>query len=55
MGVGRVSPGTKLTLLPMSDRKFDNFNRECVLVSVSSGDYAVIGFVLIEDLAPVTE
>lgn len=53
--VGRVPVGTKLTLLPMAERRFDNFNRECVLVDFRSGDYAIIGYLLLMDLEPATD
>ncbi|HQN69814.1 MAG TPA: hypothetical protein PLW19_08210, partial [Anaerolineaceae bacterium] len=53
--VARVPVGTRLTLLPMTERRFDSFNRECVLVDFKSGDYAFIGYVLLQDLEPSTE
>ena len=45
---GSIPAGTTLTLLPMAERRFDNFNRECVLVEYRSGDYAILGYVLID-------
>ena len=55
LGVGRVTTGARLTLMPMAERKFDSFNRECVLVSFSSGNYSVIGYVLLDDMNPISE
>ena len=52
---GRIPIGTTLTLLPMAERKFDTFNRECVLVQFSSGNFAIIGYVLMMDLTTVNE
>ena len=50
---GRIPAGTTLTLLPMAERRFDNFNRECVLVEYRSGDYAILGYVLMADVTTV--
>lgn len=47
---GRIPAGTTLTLLPMSERRFDNFNRECVLVEFRGSSFAIIGYVLMMDL-----
>ena len=52
---GRIPIGTTLTLLPMAERKFDTFNRECMLVQFSSGNFAIIGYVLLMDLTTVNE
>lgn len=52
---GRIPVGTTLTLLPMAERKFDTFNRECLLVQFSSGDFAIIGYILMMDVTPVNE
>jgi len=50
---GSIPAGTTLTLLPMAERRFDNFNRECVLVEYRSGDYAILGYVLMADVTTV--
>ena len=50
---GSIPAGTTLTLLPMTERRFDNFNRECVLVEYRSGDYAILGYVLMADVTTV--
>jgi hypothetical protein len=47
---GQIPAGSIVTLLSMQERKFDSFNRECVLVEYRSGDYAAIGYVLLLDL-----
>ena len=52
---GRIPVGTTMTLLPMAERKFDTFNRECLLVQFSSGDFAIIGYILMMDVNPVNE
>jgi tetratricopeptide (TPR) repeat protein len=51
---GSIPAGMTLTLLPMAERRFDNFNRECVLVEYRSGDYAILGYVLMADVTTVT-
>lgn len=50
---GSIPAGMTLTLLPMAERRFDNFNRECVLVEYRSGDYAILGYVLMADVTTV--
>jgi tetratricopeptide (TPR) repeat protein len=50
---GSIPAGITLTLLPMAERRFDNFNRECVLVEYRSGDYAILGYVLMADVTTV--
>ena len=50
---GSVPVGTQLTVMPMTERVFDAFNRECLLVSFTSGSYSLIGYVLIEDVKPI--
>ena len=50
---GSVPVGTQLTVMPMTERVFDPFNRECLLVSFTSGSYSLIGYVLIEDVKPI--
>lgn len=49
----QIPVGTILTKLPMSARSFDPFNRECILVEFRSGDFAIIGYVLIADVTTV--
>ena len=49
----QIPAGTILTRLPMAERSFDPFNRECVLVEFRSGDFAIIGYVLIGDVTTV--
>jgi hypothetical protein len=53
--VGRVPRGTVLTLLPMPEQRFDTFRRECVLVEFRNEGYAIIGYLLVQDLEPVTD
>jgi tetratricopeptide (TPR) repeat protein len=50
---GRIPAGMTLTLLPMAERRFDTFNRECILVEYRSGDYAILGYVLMADVTTV--
>lgn len=52
---GRISEGLTVELVSMPERRFDEFNRECVLIEYTSGDFAIIGYVLIEDVTPVNE
>jgi hypothetical protein len=55
--VGRIPAGGDLRFLP-SERRFDNFNRECLLVEYQRESGAVIGWVLIADVGtgpPPTE
>lgn len=47
--VGRIPLGGTLRFLP-SDRTFDSFNRECVLVEYQRPNGAVIGWVLLMDV-----
>lgn len=46
---GRIPAGATLRFLP-SERRFDNFNRECLLVEYQRDEGAVIGWVLILDI-----
>jgi tetratricopeptide (TPR) repeat protein len=46
---GRIPPGGFVRFLP-SERRFDDFNRECVLVEYQRDQGAVIGWVLIQDI-----
>lgn len=52
---GRIREGMTVELVSMPERRFDEFNRECVLIEYTSGDFAIIGYVLIEDITPVNE
>ena len=47
---GLIPQGTTLTLLPMAERRFDEFNRECVLVEFRGSDFAIIGYILMADV-----
>ena len=47
--VGRIPEGGTIRFLP-SERRFDSFNRECVLVEYQSPTSSVIGWVLIADV-----
>jgi tetratricopeptide (TPR) repeat protein len=46
----RIPEGATIRFLP-SERQFDNFNRECVLVQYQGENNSVIGWILIADLA----
>lgn len=48
--VGYINVGGTVELLPMRERRFDTFNRECVLVEYRGTDSNIIGFVLMIDL-----
>lgn len=50
---GRIEAGQILTIMPMPDRSFDTFNRECILVEYRAGDFSIIGYVLMADVATV--
>jgi hypothetical protein len=47
--ISRIPQGGLLRFLP-SERRFDQFNRECVLVEYQGPDKSVIGWVLIMDV-----
>ena len=47
--IGRIPAGGNLRFLP-DDRRFDTFNRECVLVEYQGDDRSIIGWVLIADV-----
>lgn len=49
--IGRIPSDSLVRFLP-SERRFDGFNRECVLVEYQGPDRSVIGWVLIDDLTP---
>ena len=48
--VGKIPEESEVRFLP-SERRFDNFNRECLLVEYQGPDRSVIGWILIADLA----
>lgn len=48
--LGRIPTGGELRFLP-SERRFDGFNRECVLVEYIGRERSVIGWVLLADVA----
>ncbi len=54
--IGKIPMGGKVDFLP-AGRRFDGFNRECVLVSFQEFERSIIGWVLVLDLgpAPVTD
>ena len=47
--IGRIPEGASVRFLP-SERRFDAFNRECVLVEYDNEQSSVIGWILIADL-----
>jgi hypothetical protein len=47
--VGKIPEKGPVRFLP-SERRFDDFNRECVLVEYNGPDKSIIGWVLISDL-----
>jgi tetratricopeptide (TPR) repeat protein len=47
--IGRIPEGGSVRFLP-SERRFDNFSRECVLVEYDNGSQTVIGWILLADL-----
>lgn len=47
--IGKIPEGSALRFLP-SERRFDSFNRECLLVEYQGPDKSVIGWVLIMDI-----
>lgn len=53
--IGRIPAGGNLRFLP-DERRFDNFNRECVLVEFQGDERSIIGWILIADVgsAPQT-
>lgn len=49
--VGKIPQGATIRLMP-ADRRFDNLNRECLLVEYTAPDTSsVIGWILVSDLA----
>ncbi len=49
--IGRVPMGGPLRFLPGTERRFDDFNRECVLIEYNGQGKSVIGWVLIMDIS----
>lgn len=47
--IGRIPAGARLRFLP-DERRFDTFNRECVLVEYQGEGRSVIGWILIADV-----
>jgi hypothetical protein len=47
--VGRIPQDATVRFLP-SERRFDTFSRECVLVEFDNGGQSVIGWILLADL-----
>ena len=47
--IGRIPEGASVRFLP-SERRFDGFSRECVLVEYDNDQSSVIGWILIQDL-----
>jgi len=50
--VGKIPAGSNLRFIPQEDRRFDNFNRECLLVEYQGPTGSVIGWVLLADVGP---
>ncbi len=50
--IGKIPEGAIVRPLP-SDRRFDNLNRECLLVEYRGDDRSVIGWILVSDTGPV--
>lgn len=48
---GRLYEGSEVTLIAISERVFDDLDRECVLVEYRGENDTVIGYVLLEDLS----
>jgi hypothetical protein len=48
--IGRIPEGATVRTLP-SERRFDNLNRECLLVEYQGPTQSVIGWILLIDLA----
>ncbi len=49
--IRRIPAGATVRTLP-SERRFDNLNRECLLVEYIGEDYSVIGWILVQDTGP---
>lgn len=50
--VGRIPEGGTVRFLP-DDRRFDDFNRECVLIEFREEDRSIIGWILLADVIGV--
>jgi hypothetical protein len=49
--IGRIPSGSSVRFLP-ADRRYDNINRECLLVEFTAPDQStMVGWILIADLA----
>jgi hypothetical protein len=48
-GIGRIPEGGAIRFLP-AERRFDDFNRECVLVEYVEDKKSIIGWVLMQDI-----
>jgi hypothetical protein len=49
--LGKIPEGGKLRFLP-TERRFDSFNRECLLVEYNGPEGSIIGWVLMIDIGP---
>jgi hypothetical protein len=52
LAIGKIPEGAIVRPLP-ADRRFDNLNRECLLVEYQGDDRSVIGWILVRDSGPV--
>ncbi|MFZ3070197.1 MAG: hypothetical protein WA110_03630, partial [Anaerolineaceae bacterium] len=50
ISTGQIPTGTTVTLLPMTERRFDSFNRECLLIEFRGNGFSIIGYVLLVDV-----
>ena len=50
--MGSIPEGGSVRFLP-SERRFDDFNRECVLIEYREQGRSIIGWVLIADIVGV--
>jgi len=51
--IARIPEGNQVKVLPaIGERRFDPFDRECILVEYDGADTSVIGWILIQDFAP---
>jgi hypothetical protein len=51
---GRIPAGGQVNFLP-GERRFDTFNRECILIEYRGADRTVIGWVLLVDIGAAPE
>lgn len=49
--IGKIPANSPVNFLP-AERRFDNFNRECVLIEYQEFGSSIIGWILISDLGP---